>query len=114
VVFNGSWLYRIGNFQRFATFLYFFRINNRRKRFFKPTISTLLGNLYSEPEYKDKKDTGYNIFYMGINIGAFVCNIIAAFMRNKFGWGEAFITAGIGMFLGLIIFSFGLKHEKSF
>lgn len=80
--------------------------------FFKPTISTLLGNLYSEPEYKDKKDTGYNIFYMGINIGAFVCNIIAAFMRNKFGWGEAFITAGIGMFLGLIIFSFGLKHVK--
>ena len=80
--------------------------------FFKPTISTLLGNLYSEPEYKDKKDTGYNIFYMGINIGAFVCNIIAAFMRNKFGWGEAFITAGIGMLVGLVVFTVGMKHYR--
>ncbi|MDO4228246.1 MAG: peptide MFS transporter [Capnocytophaga sp.] len=78
--------------------------------FFKPSISTLLGNLYSEEQYKNNKDAGYNIFYMGINIGAFICNIIAAFMRNKFGWSEAFITAGIGMFLGLIIFSLGRKH----
>lgn len=80
--------------------------------FFKPSISTLLGNLYSEEPYKAYKDSGYNIFYMGINIGSFVSNIIAAFMRNKFGWSEAFITAGIGMFLGLIVFSLGKKHVK--
>lgn len=80
--------------------------------FFKPTISTLLGNLYSEEPYKANKDSGYNIFYMGINIGAFICNIIAAFMRNKFGWGEAFITAGVGMLLGLVIFSLGMKHYR--
>ncbi len=80
--------------------------------FFKPSISTLLGNLYSEDPYKDKKDSGYNIFYMGINIGAFVCNIIAAFMRNKFSWGAAFATAGIGMFVGLIVFTIGLKHYR--
>lgn len=78
--------------------------------FFKPSISTLLGNLYSDDKYKANKDAGYNIFYMGINIGAFVCNIIAAYMRNKYGWGEAFVTAGVGMFLGLIIFSIGRKH----
>lgn len=78
--------------------------------FFKPSISTLLGNLYSEEPYKENKDAGYNIFYMGINIGAFICNIIAAFMRNKFGWSEAFITAGVGMFLGLVIFTMGRKH----
>ncbi|MFK8270984.1 peptide MFS transporter [Capnocytophaga stomatis] len=78
--------------------------------FFKPSISTLLGNLYSEEPYQENKDSGYNIFYMGINIGAFICNIIAAFMRNKFGWSEAFITAGVGMFLGLIIFTMGRKH----
>ena len=78
--------------------------------FFKPSISTLLGNLYEEEPYRMNKDAGYNIFYMGINIGAFACNIIAAFMRNKFGWGEAFITAGVGMFIGLIIFSLGRKH----
>ncbi|KUY31448.1 peptide MFS transporter [Elizabethkingia ursingii] len=80
--------------------------------FFKPTISTVLGNLYSEEPYKANKDSGYNIFYMGINIGAFICNIIAAFMRNKFGWGEAFITAGVGMLLGLVIFSLGRKHIR--
>jgi len=78
--------------------------------FFKPTISTLLGNLYSEEPYKANKDSGYNIFYMGINIGAFICNIIAAFMRNKFGWGEAFITAGVGMLVGMVIFTIGRKH----
>lgn len=80
--------------------------------FFKPNISTLLGNLYSEEEYKANKDSGYNIFYMGINVGAFICNLFAAFMRNKFGWGAAFITAGVGMFIGLIIFSFGLKYVR--
>lgn len=80
--------------------------------FFKPSISTLLGNLYSEEPYKNNKDSGYNIFYMGINIGAFICNIIAAFMRNKFGWSEAFITAGVGMYVGLLVFTIGLKHVR--
>jgi proton-dependent oligopeptide transporter, POT family len=80
--------------------------------FFKPNISTLLGNLFNAPEYKDKKDTGYNIFYMGINLGAFICTFIAAIMRNKFGWGAAFISAGIGMFIGVITFIIGSKHYK--
>lgn len=81
--------------------------------FFKPSISTLVGNLYSSDQYKNQKDAGYNIFYMGINIGAFICNIIAAFMRNQYGWSAAFITAGIGMFLGLIIFTLGRKHLET-
>lgn len=80
--------------------------------FFKPNISTLLGNLFNDPRYKDKKDTGYNIFYMGINIGAFICNFIAAIMRNKIGWHGAFLTAGIGMFLGVITFWAGMKHYR--
>lgn len=78
--------------------------------FFKPSISTLLGNLYNEEPYKANKDAGYNIFYMGINIGAFICNIIAAFMRNKYGWGPAFMTAGVGMFVGLFVFTLGRRH----
>jgi POT family proton-dependent oligopeptide transporter len=78
--------------------------------FFKPNISTLLGNLYSEPQYKSMKDSGYSIFYMGINIGAFICNFFAAFLRNSYGWSEAFAAAGIGMFLGVIIFIIGSKH----
>jgi proton-dependent oligopeptide transporter, POT family len=78
--------------------------------FFKPNISTLLGNLYNAPEFKDKKDMGYNIFYMGINLGAFVCNFIGAIMLNKVGWNGAFIAAGIGMFIGVITFLIGSKH----
>ena len=50
---------------------------------------------------------------MGINIGAFVCNIIAAFMRNKFQFGRSIHHPGIGMFLGLIIFSFWFKTRKN-
>lgn len=80
--------------------------------FFKPNISTLLGNLYSEAPYKANKDSGYNLFYMGINIGAFLGPIIAAFMRNKYDWSAAFATAGIGMIVGLIVFTIGLKHYR--
>lgn len=78
--------------------------------FFKPNISTLLGNLYNDAEYKSLKDSGYNIFYMGINIGAFVCNFFGAALYNIMGWGAAFFAAGIGMFVGIIIFWIGTKH----
>lgn len=80
--------------------------------FFKPNISTLVGNLYSSDDMKDKKDSGYNIFYMGINIGAFVCNFVAAYMRINFGWNFAFIAAGVGMLIGVVIFLMGSKHIK--
>ncbi len=78
--------------------------------FFKPNISTLLGNVYSVKEYENRKDEGYNIFYMGINIGAFICNFFGAVLYILLGWGYAFVAAGIGMFLGVIIFIAGTKH----
>ena len=80
--------------------------------FFKPNISTLLGNVYNRDEYKPFKDSGYNIFYMGINIGAFICNFFGSYLRNNFSWGHAFFAAGIGMFIGVIVFWFGNKHYK--
>ncbi len=80
--------------------------------FFKPNISTLLGNLFNDDRYRHKKDTGYNIFYMGINLGAFICNFIGAIMLNKIGWNGAFMAAGIGMFVGVITFWLGAKHYK--
>lgn len=80
--------------------------------FFKPNISTLLGNLYNSEEYKDKKDAGYNIFYMGINIGAFICNFFGAALYNMIGWGAAFFAAGVGMMIGIVIFLIGTKHFK--
>lgn len=80
--------------------------------FFKPNISTLVGNLYNKAEYQHMKDAGYNIFYMGINIGAFICNFVAAYMRINYGWGYAFAAAGVGMIIGLIWFLNGMKHVK--
>lgn len=80
--------------------------------FFKPNISALVGNLYNDEKYKANKDAGFNIFYMGINIGAFVCNFVAAYMRNNHGWGWAFAAAGVGMLIGVLIFLSGTKHIK--
>ncbi len=80
--------------------------------FFKPNISTLLGNFYNKEELKPLKDSAYNIFYMGINIGALVCNFVAAYLRNKYGWGYAFSAAGVGLTLGLIWLAIQLKHVK--
>ena len=80
--------------------------------FFKPNISTLLGNIYNKEELKPKKDIAYNIFYMGINIGAFICNFVAAYLRIKYTWGYAFAAAGFGMILSLFIFASGQKYVK--
>src|SRR5436309_2955440 len=88
---------------------------------FKPNISTLVGNLY-EPD-SPLRDAGYNIFYMGINLGAFICNFIAAFVRNYVadhpiylsstwkvsGWHAAFATAAVGMLVGVIVFSLNYR-----
>ena len=78
--------------------------------FFKPNISTLLGNFYNDEKYKDKKDEGYNIFYMGINIGAFICNFFGAALQILLGWQYAFMAAGLGMFVGVCIFLLGTKY----
>src|SRR5207248_3550515 len=80
---------------------------------FKPNISTLLGNLYSDDRYKPYKDAGYNIFYMGINIGAFICNFVAAYLRTQYGWGYAFAAGGVGMLIGLVVFAVGQSRIKS-
>src|SRR5687768_9997801 len=80
--------------------------------FFKPNISTVLGNIYNREELRPLKDNAYNIFYMGINIGAFVCNFVAAYLRNTYGWGYAFAAAGIGLIIGLIILFSFVKHVR--
>ena len=80
--------------------------------FFKPNISTLLGNIYNKEELRSKKDVAYNIFYMGINIGAFIFNFVAAYLRIKYSWSYAFAAAGFGMVLCLLIFASGQKYVK--
>jgi proton-dependent oligopeptide transporter, POT family len=70
--------------------------------FFKPNISSLLGKFY---EAKDtRKDTGYSIFYMGVNIGAFLGSLLCGYIGQKVDWHYGFGLAGIFMILGLTIF----------
>jgi len=82
--------------------------------FFKPNISTLLGNVYTTPQHIHQKDEGYNIFYMGINVGAFICNFFGAALYITYGWAYAFAAAGIGMFIGVIVFVAGTRHYAAY
>lgn len=75
---------------------------------FKPNISVMVGNLY--PEGSPLKDSAFNIFYMGINIGAFFAPLVAAGLRNTLGWSWAFGAAGVGMVISLGIFSVFKRH----
>jgi POT family proton-dependent oligopeptide transporter len=80
--------------------------------FFKPNISTILGNIYNREDLKPLKDNAYNIFYMGINIGALFCNFVAAYLRNQYGWGYAFAAAGVGLVIGMIVLATSLKRVR--
>ncbi len=67
--------------------------------FFKPNVSTMVGNLY--PEGSHLKDRAYNIFYMGINVGAFLAPIVMEIVKAKFGFHPAFAVAAFGMVLSV-------------
>ena len=75
---------------------------------FKPNISSFVGALYQQGD--DRRDSGFTIFYMGINIGAFVAPLFCGWLGFSFGWHYGFGAAGIGMVLGLITFWSGLKN----
>ena len=77
--------------------------------FFKPNISTFVGSLY--PEGDTRKDSGFTIFYMGINIGGFVAPLLCGWLATQYGWHYGFGLAGIGMLTGLIVFWSGIKKN---
>ncbi|MEC5394857.1 peptide MFS transporter [Bergeyella sp. RCAD1439] len=70
--------------------------------FFKPNISTIVGDLYDNDD--PRKDGAFTIFYMGINIGAFLSPFIAGTLGEKVGWPYGYASAGIGMVLGVLWF----------
>ena len=74
----------------------------------KPNISTMVGGLYSPDD--NRRDIGFKIFYMGINIGAFLSAIIIGGIGEVYGWHYGFGLAGIGMLLGQIVFMWGQKY----
>ncbi len=69
--------------------------------FFKPNISTQVGNLY--PPGDPRRDGAFTIFYMGINLGAFICNFVCGTLAAVYGWRYGFLAAGIGMCIGLVV-----------
>jgi len=77
--------------------------------FFKPNISTFVGSLYKEGDLR--KDSGFVIFYMGINIGAFVSPLLCGWLGREYGWHYGFGLAGIGMLTGLLFFWSGIRKN---
>lgn len=70
--------------------------------FFKPNISSLVGTLYDDGDVR--RDAGFTIFYMSINIGAFLAPLVCGWLAASYGWHYGFGAAGIGMFVGLLFF----------
>ncbi|MEL6672151.1 MAG: peptide MFS transporter [Bacteroidota bacterium] len=74
----------------------------------KPNISTMVGGLYEEGD--ERRDKGFSIFYMGINIGAAAASIIVGIVAKEYGWHYGFGLAGIGMIIGQGIYMYGQKY----
>lgn len=73
--------------------------------FFKPNISTMVGGLYVKGD--PRRDSGFTLFYMGINIGAFLSPFVCGTLGEVYGWHYGFAAAGVGMLFGLGVFLYG-------
>ncbi len=77
----------------------------------KPNISTMVGGLYKQGDIR--RDQGFTIFYIGINVGAFLSALIVGYVGENYGWHYGFGLAGIGMAAGLIQYVLGQKHLQN-
>lgn len=77
----------------------------------KPNISTMVGGLYKKGDLR--RDKGFTIFYIGINVGAFLSSLIVGYVGEVYGWHYGFGLAGIGMALGILQYVLGQKHLAS-
>lgn len=75
---------------------------------FKPNISTLLGMLYRFDDAN--RDSGFTIFYVGINLGVLLAGLSSGYVKDHFGWHAGFGIASVGLIIGLGIFAIGLKY----
>ena len=78
--------------------------------YLKPNISTIVGQLYSKDD--PRRDSGFTIFYMGINSGSLLATLIAVYIGETYGWKYGFGLAGIGMIFGLIVFVWGQRYLR--
>ena len=74
---------------------------------FKPNVSSIVGDLYRPGD--SRRDGGFTIFYMGINVGSLIPPLITGWIVATYGWHAGFLLAAIGMFIGLMTFLFGRK-----
>lgn len=77
----------------------------------KPNISTMVGGLYKEGDIR--RDKGFTIFYIGINLGAFLSSLIVGYVGEQIGWHYGFGLAGIAMALGLLVYLWGQKYLQN-
>ena len=77
----------------------------------KPNISTMVGGLYKPGD--ERRDKGFTIFYIGINIGAFLSSLIVGYVGETIGWHYGFGLAGIGMLAGMLVYQWGQKYLTS-
>ena len=77
----------------------------------KPNVSTIVGSLYETGD--SRRDAGFSIFYMGINLGAFIGPLIAGYLAQRVDWHIGFASAGVGMALGLIQYVLGRKNLQA-
>jgi len=74
----------------------------------KPNVSTIVGFIY--PPGDQRRDAGFSIFYMGINLGAFISPLICGWVGQKINWHYGFGLAGVGMVIGVVQYAFGAKY----
>jgi POT family proton-dependent oligopeptide transporter len=74
----------------------------------KPNVSTIVGTLYTRDD--PRRDAGFSIFYMGINLGAFIAPLVTGWLGQKINWHIGFAAAGVGMVIGLIQYAYGRKY----
>lgn len=74
----------------------------------KPNVSTIVGTLYTRDD--PRRDAGFSLFYMGINLGAFIAPLVTGWLGQKINWHIGFAAAGVGMVLGLIQYVYGRKY----
>jgi len=122
-VYVGGWIIALGHFTMAAPTLTFGAVEGTAADFtfflglvliilgtglLKPNVSTVVGDLY--PEGGARRDAGFSIFYMGINIGAFLGPVITGVLGEGYNWHWGFGAAGVGMVLGLIQYRMGLDY----
>jgi POT family proton-dependent oligopeptide transporter len=109
-VIVGAILMAIGHFMMAAEQLFLFALLALilGSGAFKPNISTQVGGLYAPGD--PRRDRAYSIFYVGINVGAFLAPLVCGTLGEQAGWQYGFAAAGVGMLIGLGIYLYALPH----